>query len=273
MHTPDFSASWLSLSKPRMGYRVLPKCGCTSIGQIFHHVETGGFCAGNIHSSDSAMYRWDALESRAHMISIIMNEPVYWFTLVRNPYRRLLSAFADKIFGFQEDGRRYYEGEFHRHLHACGLHWGPKSNLIDNFRIFVRFAAASIETGKPIGADVHWIPCFKQLAYTARRNPDWKLDFIGHIESFRKDMDDVIHSSGVDLARVPDNIPRENTTSLPDISIAMFYGEEEVEIMKRVFAQDFKVFGYSTDPEQVKPVRPISANEVNTAIREASRVK
>lgn len=270
MQTPDFPATWLSHSAPRLGYRVMPKCGCTSIGQILHHIQKAEFCNGNIHSSESALYRWDNLEDRANMITILNNEPVYWFTLVRNPYKRVLSAFADKIYGYQDDGRRYGDGEFHKHLLQMGLHWGPKSNLIENFRIFVRFVASSIETSKPIAADVHWIPCFKQLAYTASRNPGWKLDFLGHIESFKRDMEVVTRSSGVDIQRVPGNVPRENTTSLPEIPITTFYGAEEIEIMKRVYAQDFEVFGYSTDPTNMKPVRDVSIHEANRSMRDHS---
>lgn len=38
--------------------------------------------------------------------------------------------------------------------------------------------------------------------------------------------------------------------------IVDFYGPEQVEIVKRYYADDFVVFGYSTDPAVLEPANP-----------------
>lgn len=252
---------WMARTVP-LAYRVLPKCGCSSIGQVIHHIDHGVAYDGMIHDSAAPILKWGGKDDPEICLRFA-EEDVFSFTFVRNPYRRLLSTFADKIFGYQQDGRRYFDGNFHWHLQTYGMSWGPKSNIADNFKAFVRFAADTTETNRPIRRDMHWTPCSLHLRYNFRRNPSWKLAFVGQVEHFQRDLGAAMARAGVAAERVPARVPRENTTVLPDMPITAFYGPPEIEIMQRVYAEDFELFGYGPNPEQPKPVRGIDVAAVN----------
>jgi FkbM family methyltransferase len=261
-----YPGHWVSRTPPHLGYRVLPKCACSSVGQIIHYLDHGKFYDGDIHEPEAPIHKW-AADGDRHICEIFDTRPVFRFTLVRNPYKRLLSSFADKVFGFQINGKRYRAGHIHKHLKDYGVSWGPAANLPANFRAFVRFVADTIERGEPMHSDIHWTPCFRHLQFNVQRAPDWNLDFIGHIEHFKRDIDIVMRRAGIDPSRLPPSIPRENTTSLPPISIQNFYGPEEIEIMQRIYQHDFELFHYSPDPIDTAPHGEIDVAAVNEAFR------
>lgn len=263
---PDYPGHWVSRSQPHLAYRVLPKCACSSIGQIIHYLDHGKFYDGDIHDALAPIYKWSN-EGNAQISQIMDDGRVFRFTLVRNPYKRLLSSFADKIFGFQANGKRYRAGHIHQHLEEYGVSWGPAANLPANFRHFVRFVADTIERGEPMPSDIHWTPCFRHLQYNVQKAAEWNLDFVGHIESFKCDIDTVMQRAGIDPSRLPPSVPRENSTSLPPIPIQNFYGPEEIEIMQRVYRQDFELFRYSLDPTDTAPQGEIDVAAVNEAFR------
>ena len=266
MNTPAYPGHWVSRTEPHLGYRVLPKCACSSVGQIIHFLDHGKFYDGDIHDPDAPIHKW-AADGDGHICRIFETRPVFRFTLVRNPYKRLLSSFADKIFGFQLNGKRYRAGHIHNHLKEYGVSWGPAASLPANFRAFVRFVADTIERGVPMNSDIHWTPCFRHLQFNVQKAPDWNLDFIGHIEQFKRDIDIVMQRAGIDPGRLPPSVPRENSTSLPPMSIQNFYGPEEIEIMQRVYRHDFEFFNYSADPEDTAPKAPIDVAALNAAFR------
>jgi FkbM family methyltransferase len=263
---PAFPGHWVSRSEPHLAYRVLPKCACSSVGQIIHFLDHGSFYPGDIHDIEAPIYKWKN-GGDENICEILTTKPALRFTLVRNPYKRLLSSFADKVFGFQVNGKRYRGGHIHQLLKDYGVNWGPAANLPANFRAFVRFVADTIERGQPMESDIHWTPCFRHLQFNVQRAPDWNLDFIGHIEHFKRDIDTVMLRAGIDPTRLPPNIPRENTTSLPPISIQNFYGPEEIEIMQRVYCHDFELFHYSLDPTDTAPKGEIDVAALNEAFR------
>jgi hypothetical protein len=267
MDAPTYPATWMTRAKPHLAYRVMPKCGCSSVGQILHFLDHGRFYPGSIHDSAAPILKWQPVEGRQEIVEIFATGTVFRFTLVRNPYRRLLSSFADKIFGFQSNGKRYRRGEIHRALFAYGVNWGPKANIAANFKGFVRFVADTVEKRTPMASDLHWTPCFQHLKFNADCNPDWSLDFIGQLESFGRDMAEVLQRAGIGEAGLPREVPRENATGLPSLPISAFYGPEEIDIMRRVYAADFELFRYGLDPADTKPLGPIDLDRVNAAMR------
>ena len=264
-----FTGVWLTRSSPHLAYKVVPKAGCTSVGQVMNFMDCGKFFEGNVHHMSSSVMKWGCQEDRKEMKRILTEGSPVWFTIVRNPYTRLLSAFADKIFGYQNRGGRYRGGDIHKHLEKLGLTWGPKSNIVSNFRIFLNLVASTIEQRKPMGPDSHWRPQHRLLRANAKLNPQFQFHHVGHIETFRSDMETVIQKSGIHQQNLPANIPRENSTSIPAIPVSEFFGPNEVAIMRRVFAADFEFLGYSDEPRQLKPLGGIDLERLNRSLHES----
>lgn len=265
MNKYDLVGSWLLPTTIPVGYRVLPKCGCSTIAQTLYFMMYGHFFDGDVHLNKKAypILDWDNEEHRPEMAALCTNLDVFWFSFVRNPFSRVFSAFADKIFGYQPNGKRFESGKYHRILHKRGMHWGPDSDIRKNFKLFVRLCADTVEQAKPVRADVHWIPCAKHLAFTKGRNPSINFKFIGHIETFNDDIRSLFLQCGADPNTLPNKIPRENSTSIPNIPSSDFFGDEEIDIICRVYAKDFEIFGYSTDPTHRMPIKSVSIDDMN----------
>jgi hypothetical protein len=261
-----FHGVWMARSAP-LAFRVLPKCGCSSVGQVIHQLDHGRFHPGSVHDADAPILKWSDRPNNMEIRRRFREQRIVSFTMVRNPYRRLISAFADKIFGYQSDGRRYRNGEIHGALHRYGVRWDARSDLIDNFHGFIRFVADTVERGTPMAPDLHWNPCTVQLGKTAAAAPGWRLDAVGRLETFAADMDAVLTLAGVPADRRPPRAPSENATSLPPIPLDTLFGAAERAIVRRIYAADFAAFGYGPEPGDPPPATAPDLDRVNAAIR------
>jgi len=57
-----FPGTWMTTSESVV-YRVVPKCACSTIGQIMYYSDHGVFFDGDIHDAKGGMHKW-ALEER-----------------------------------------------------------------------------------------------------------------------------------------------------------------------------------------------------------------
>jgi len=254
---------------PHLAYWVIPKCGCSSIMQVIHYLDNGEFFAGDIHERPGPLLTSATPEGRAELGRKPASDVPFGFTLARNPFRRLASCFADKIVGFPAKGRRYRLGEVHEQLAAYGVEWGPKANIVANFRAFVRFAADTIVRGRPMPPDRHWLPAIAHLQNASVQHPAWTLNFVGHVENFTRDMDKVYRMAGVKSRRMPQSVPRANESYLYDVPLTALYGPEEIRIVQDVYADDFRLFRYSGRLDQPKPVGAIDLAEVGAELGRA----
>jgi hypothetical protein len=94
-----FPGTWMTESESVV-YRVVPKCACSTIGQIIYYSDHGEFFDGDIHDSKAGLHKWSQENSRAAITQNVAEHRSYAFTCVRNPYRRILSSFFDKIAAF-----------------------------------------------------------------------------------------------------------------------------------------------------------------------------
>ena len=52
-----FPGTWMTESQS-MVYRVVPKCACSTIGQIMFYSDHGKFFDGDIHDATAGMHKW-----------------------------------------------------------------------------------------------------------------------------------------------------------------------------------------------------------------------
>jgi hypothetical protein len=77
-------------------YRVVPKCACSTIGQIMYYSDNGAFFDGDIHDAKDGMHKWAFEDSQPLIEANVKAHKSYAFTCVRNPYTRILSAFSTR---------------------------------------------------------------------------------------------------------------------------------------------------------------------------------
>ncbi len=152
----------------------------------------------------------------------VFGDPTYnryfTFTVVRNPWDRLASAYHFlKAGGFNEADRRW-AGE----------------NLSDyaDFNTFVRRWV----NAKNIRGWVHFIP---QANYLKNAEGHMDVDYIGHFESLQNDFNSI--ASRLDINR-PLRTFNRGRTNLPRFQ--SLYNEETQAIVADVYAEDILTFGY-----------------------------
>ena len=52
-----FPGIWMTESESVV-YRVVPKCACSTIGQIMYYADNGSFFDGDIHDATSGLHKW-----------------------------------------------------------------------------------------------------------------------------------------------------------------------------------------------------------------------
>lgn len=163
------------------------------------------------------------------------------FSVVRNPFARLLSAYLDKIGGKKEKSKHL----LFRHLNSV-----PKFDPLSlSFEAFVDVVAGTRDSY----LNKHWVPQLSCLA------PQYlSYSYIGQFE----DMDKV-------LDRLRAHFPN-NTTSINNINDAIHKTDSNTRIeeyyhnpniIKKVYQRyryDFELLGYDKNPLNTKPVKAIS---------------
>jgi len=148
----------------------------------------------------------------------------YLFTFVRNPYRRVLSAYLDKV----ARGKKA----------AKNLKYGCTGNGQLKFHEFLDQLKGPTLFNGP-----HWCP---QVALLPQNRG--KLDFIGRLERIDTDLEHLVQkifnrplSEGVQSWDI------HRTRSEEDF--AHYYDTTAIETVYNLYREDFLAFGYRRDPD------------------------
>ena len=144
-----------------MVYRVVPKCACSTIGQIMYFSDHGQFYDGDIHDATTGLHKWANEASQPLIERNVKGHKSHAFTCVRNPYTRILSSFFDKVCGIQRNGKRYRGNMVPLLVQKYGIDVGgddgqAEFDQIASFRRFLLFARDTIRWKKPMEPDIHW---------------------------------------------------------------------------------------------------------------------
>lgn len=272
----EFPGVWVNTSRTLI-YRVVPKCACSTIGQILHHGDHGRFYDGDIHDAKDGIWKWNGNTDRDHARDVISDTirdgQAKTFTCVRNPYTRVLSCFLDKIAGIQRNGNRY-RGDM---VAMIATHYDmelgetPDDDFdqIAAFRKFLLFVRDTIKFRHPMHPDIHWAPMAGHVATLL--NNGGKYDRVFATEDFNGGMAGVLH--GIDLAHATDleHLPRFNESEGHGPkrmhAVEDYFDDLAQHIVTDIYRKDFAVFGYSKDPGRGAPEQPLDAGAINAALK------
>ena len=143
-----------------MVYRVVPKCACSSIGQIMFYSDHGRYFDGDIHDSTGGLHVEPARKP-ASRSGQRQGHKSLTFTCVRNPYTRILSSFFDKIAGIQRNGKRYRGNMVPQLIQRYGVDVGSPRTTSTSTRS-PAFAGSFCSRAtpsrwrRPMEPDIHW---------------------------------------------------------------------------------------------------------------------
>jgi len=223
------------LPRQRLIYVSVPKCASTTIKSALSRIQIGAAPPPDkIHIRRHSGLNSPTQVGLSTFYRLASSRSVLSFAFVRNPYARLVSAWADKFQGKPLVAGNSFIDLYLTHRAAIdpGLPQGPEQTL--PFAQFVDFAIAS--SGQRINA--HW-----QSQDDLLNMPGLGLDFIGKVESLPHDFGRVLDHVGADQ-RIRRMIGVYHNTSQhwpwPD-----YYTDALAARVRRAYERDFDRFNYA----------------------------
>ena len=268
-----FPGIWMNQSES-MVYRVVPKCACSTIGQIIYYSDNGHFFDGDIHQAKAGIHKWSIDESRPAIEKRAKDASAFSFTCVRNPYTRILSSFFDKICGIQANGNRYRGNLVPLLIARYGVEVGGDDgkgefDQITSFRRFLLFVRDTIRFRKPMDPDIHWSAMCSHIGTFVANGGRFRHVFF--TEKFNEGMQHVLDNTtskhSVDLS----SIPRFNESSGhgPDRlhPVEDYFDDLSMHLMWESYKRDFQLYKYDFEnPANKFPKGAVDLEEVHAKL-------
>ena len=255
-------------------YRVVPKCACSTIGQIMYYSDHGEFFDGDIHDAKSGMHKWAMDESQEPITRNVQAHDSYAFTCVRNPYTRVLSSFFDKICGIQRNGKRYRGNLVPLLVQKYGIEVGgidgkQEFDQIASFRRFLLFARDTIRWRRPMDPDIHWSAQAGHVSTFIVNGGTY--DKIVWTEKFNDGMQDVLDAiktpQPVALADIPRFNESEGHGPKRAHPVEDYFDDLSMHLVREIYKRDFELFKYDMDnPANKMPISEIDLKEVHAKL-------
>ncbi len=268
-----FPGTWMTESES-MVYRVVPKCACSSIGQIMYFSDHGRFFDGDIHDSTEGLHKWAQDASQKPIAENVTTQKSFAFTCVRNPYTRILSSFFDKICGIQRNGKRYRGNLVPMLVQRYGVEVGsPEDGFafdqIRSFRRFLLFARDTIRWKKPMEPDIHWSAMAGHVSTFIANGG--RYNHIFWTEKFDEGMqvvlDNVTTPHAIDLSTIPRFNESEGHGPKREHPVEDYFDDLSHHLMWEIYKRDFQLFRYDfTNPANKMPLGEIDLDAVHAKL-------
>ena len=268
-----FPGTWMTESESVV-YRVVPKCACSTIGQIMFYSDHGRFFDGDIHDATEGLHKWAMADSQPLIEQNVKAQRSYAFTCVRNPYTRILSSFFDKICGIQRNGRRYRGNLVPMLAQKYGIEVGaPEDGFefdqIQSFRRFLLFARDTIRWRRPMEPDIHWSAMSGHISTFIHNGG--RYNHIFWTEDFNAGMATVLGAietpHAVDLAKVPRFNESEGHGPKRAHPVEAYFDDLSMHLVYEIYKKDFQLFRYDFEnPGNKMPIGEIDLDEVHAKL-------
>ncbi|MBC7143436.1 MAG: sulfotransferase family protein [Rhodobacteraceae bacterium] len=268
-----FPGTWMTESESVV-YRVVPKCACSTIGQIMFYSDHGRFFDGDIHDSTEGLHKWSQEASQPLIEANVKGHKSYAFTCVRNPYTRILSSFFDKICGIQRNGKRYRGNLVPTLIQKYGIEVGsPEDDFafdqIRSFRRFLLFARDTIRWRRPMEPDIHWSAMSGHVSTFIVNGG--RYDHIFFTEKFNEGMQTVLDSietpKKVNLKKIPRFNESEGHGPKRAHPVEDYFDDLSMHLVYEIYKRDFQLFKYDFEnPANKMPMGEVDLDEVHAKL-------
>ncbi|MFA5537969.1 MAG: sulfotransferase family protein [Gemmobacter sp.] len=268
-----FPGTWMTESESVV-YRVVPKCACSTIGQVMFYSDHGRFFDGDIHDAAEGLHKWAQPGSQPKIEANVRSHASFAFTCVRNPYTRILSSFFDKICGIQRNGKRYRGNLVPMLTRKYGIEVGgpdgkQEFDQIASFRRFLLFARDTIRFRKPMEPDIHWSAMSGHISTFIANGG--RYDHIFFTEKFNEGLQHVLDRIEtpvkVDLSTVPRFNESEGHGPKRAHPVGAYFDDLSKHLMWEIYKRDFQLFRYDfDDPDNKMPKGEVDLDEVHAKL-------
>jgi dermatan 4-sulfotransferase 1 len=209
----------------RYCYFRIPKCANSTVVRTLAHYDATVGVAQDDPEVVKTKRRFRSLVHARALTPAQLEARYFLFTVVRNPYTRLLSAFLDKILHADPAGRRNRAV-----LRAAGV---ERYSDVP----FERFVTYLEEGG--LWRNPHWVPQVSMIPVRVSR-----LKHVGRVESLDIDLAeiiDLIFGGGTFVSLQTKQVARQHA----DARVGMYYTDDIAARVYALYRNDFDEFGYS----------------------------
>ena len=268
-----FPGTWMTQSESVV-YRVVPKCACSTIGQIMYYSDHGKFYDGDVHDATEGLHKWAFDDSQPLIEANVKGHKSYAFTAVRNPYSRILSSFFDKICGIQRNGKRYRGNLVPQLMQRYGVDVGSAENgfefdQVASFRRFLLFARDTIRWRRPMEPDIHWSAMSGHIATFIVNGG--RYDQIFFTEKFNEGMQKVLDAAPTPVKLDVNEVPKFNESEghgpKRAHKVSDYFDDLSRHLVWEVYKKDFQLFKYDfDDPDNKFPKAEVDLDEVHAKL-------
>ncbi|MFZ1728449.1 MAG: sulfotransferase family protein [Albidovulum sp.] len=268
-----FPGTWMTESESLV-YRVVPKCACSTIGQVMYYSDHGEFFDGDIHDATDRLHKWAHETSQPLIETNVKTHKSYSFTCVRNPYTRILSSFFDKICGIQRNGKRYRGNLVPTLMQKYGIEVGdPESGFefdqIKSFRRFLLFARDTVRWRRPMEPDIHWSAMSGHISTFIVNGGHY--DNIFFTEKFNDGMQSVLNAvttpKKVNLKKIPKFNESEGHGPKRLHPVEDYFDDLAMHLVYEMYSKDFRLFKYDFEnPANKMPLGEVDLAEVHAKL-------
>jgi hypothetical protein len=213
------------LNTQRYCYFRIPKCANSTIVRTLAYYDPKLTFDPKDLTGEVIKSEFNLLFTKALTISSFTKK-YFLFTFVRNPYSRILSAYLDKIEGFEE--------KFAINRESVGAFSDSGQDL--TFEAFVSY----LENGG-LYKNPHWTPQTLMLPVSIK-----ELDFVGRVENLDEDLKYIVNrlfGEGVYKEPITKEVFRTNSSN----KLLQYYDKELAKRVYRLYESDFDSFSYPKD--------------------------
>ena len=217
-------------------YVSLPKCASTTIKSFLAQLNAQTVQDPvRLHNRRMSGIPSPSQAGISTFYRIAKNPASLRFSFVRNPFARLVSAWADKFSGKRLDSGDPFVEQYLSYRRAAG--GAPKAASDDSvsFAEFARFASATATRR----LNSHW-----NLQHDLMDFPGLELNLIGRVENFAADFARIVEQLGPHARQCAPVATTHHNRSRHS-PWRQYYTPEIVELVAKAYARDFDQFGYS----------------------------
>jgi len=219
------------LPKSRLIYVCIPKCASTTIKAALSALSgRSPLSFEEVHKRRYSGLKSPYQVGPSTLHRLAHDAGTLRFSFVRNPYARLVSAWADKYKNKPLVPGDSFVDKYLDHRQSIDPALPEGAGMTLSFADFVRFAAATADRR----LDAHW-----QLQDDLLGMPGIKLDFIGKVESFREDFARVMAHVGAQQRPLANQRNGSAHRPWPD-----YYSGTLAECAYRAYERDFDRLRY-----------------------------
>ncbi|PKP83772.1 MAG: hypothetical protein CVT80_11995 [Alphaproteobacteria bacterium HGW-Alphaproteobacteria-2] len=236
-----FPGTWMTESES-MIYRVVPKCACSTIGQIMHYSDHGRFFDGDIHDAVEGLHKWAREDSQPRIT--------------------------------QRNGKRYRGKLVPLIIQKYGVEVGGPDGKDDfdqiaSFRRFLLFARDTIRWKRPMEPDIHWSAMSGHISTFIVNGG--RYDHIFFTEKFDAGMQTVIDRvetrHKVTLSEIPRFNESEGHGPKRAHPVEDYFDDLSMHLAYEIYKRDFDLFRYdAANPANKMPIGEIDLDEVHAKL-------